>query len=434
MTTVVTLFRELYFIYTMMLTLTCIICVTRFLIFRAPFSFVLRSLALGILCGFMFLMIYDINYAATNQTPIRSVLASFYMMLPTSFDVALGALCFFAASTLLWESLQWPRQHITPESIRMGTDYLPTSYSLSLPNGLLVHFNKQAAELSARLTGHQLLNAEEFWNLITSDKMLPGNHLMGKDPFFVQTAAGQVYLFERQTFQSKLGPVVQITAVDTTREWNMLSRLAKDNSQIALINQSLRDYNLRMDEVIRSEEQLLARRRIHDNMGETLLAAKIYLTNPENAPSPDALVRQWKRDIMLLREEASPETYDEITRLSEAAEYLGLKLVFMGKMPDSFDAVKLISVTASECMTNAVKYSGATQLYISVKEESTYYQVLISNNGSALKGPIVEGGGLSFIRKEVEKAGGTMDYGPGPRFQLRLTIPLKPNKGGISHV
>ena len=83
----------------------------------------------------------------------------------------------------------------------------------------------------------------------------------------------------------------------------------------------------------------------------------------------------------------------------------------------------LLTCTVRECVTNAVRYAEATELYVVFAETQTESSVTVTNNGRIPESPIVEGGGLSTLRRRVERAGGTMTVQSRPRFQLTVTVP-----------
>jgi signal transduction histidine kinase len=73
-------------------------------------------------------------------------------------------------------------------------------------------------------------------------------------------------------------------------------------------------------------------------------------------------------------------------------------------------------------VTNAVRYAEATELYVVFSETEAEASVTISNNGKIPEGEIVEGGGLSTLRRRVERAGGAMTVQSLPNFKLTVTV------------
>lgn len=53
----------------------------------------------------------------------------------------------------------------------------------------------------------------------------------------------------------------------------------------------------------------------------------------------------------------------------------------------------------------------------------------ITNNGRKPEGPIIEGGGLSALRRRIEDRGGVMTVESSPEFRLRVLLPEKEETG-----
>ena len=75
-----------------------------------------------------------------------------------------------------------------------------------------------------------------------------------------------------------------------------------------------------------------------------------------------------------------------------------------------------------ECVTNCVRHAGGNKV-----EAQILYQngiiLSVTNNGSVPTGLIREGGGLSSLRQQVEKARGVMTVLAVPVFELRIQMP-----------
>ena len=63
------------------------------------------------------------------------------------------------------------------------------------------------------------------------------------------------------------------------------------------------------------------------------------------------------------------------------------------------------------------------KLYVAFNETDEDATVAVTNNGNIPEHEIVEGGGLSTLRRRVERAGGTMTVQSFPCFQLTVTVP-----------
>jgi signal transduction histidine kinase len=102
----------------------------------------------------------------------------------------------------------------------------------------------------------------------------------------------------------------------------------------------------------------------------------------------------------------------------------------MGKLPKEESAAYLLTCAVRECVTNAVRYAGASELYADFTETETDATVVVYNDGKQPDSEIVEGGGLSTLRRRVERAGGTMTVQSLPVFRLTVAVPK--GKEGVS--
>ena len=99
----------------------------------------------------------------------------------------------------------------------------------------------------------------------------------------------------------------------------------------------------------------------------------------------------------------------------------------------SDDALSLTAEQMKETENGYVMLDGGIRLSDSeIRGGHTLWQedlselldiLTITNNGKRPDGPIVEGGGLSTLRRRVERAGGTMVVQSLPIFKLTVTVP-----------
>jgi signal transduction histidine kinase len=76
-----------------------------------------------------------------------------------------------------------------------------------------------------------------------------------------------------------------------------------------------------------------------------------------------------------------------------------------------------------EALTNVLRHSGATSARVGVSLESGSLVVSVADDGQG--GEVTEGLGIASMRSRVERLGGTLRVGPGPRaFEVRAEIPV----------
>ena len=88
-------------------------------------------------------------------------------------------------------------------------------------------------------------------------------------------------------------------------------------------------------------------------------------------------------------------------------------------------ARELYALILRECTSNGVRHAGATELYADSEHRPQAWHLCITNNGTPPRAEIKEGGGLSSLRRRIEKAGGTVTVHSLPVFVLEVTLPDK---------
>ena len=122
---------------------------------------------------------------------------------------------------------------------------------------------------------------------------------------------------------------------------------------------------------------------------------------------------------MISPNDNSADPYD---RLLNACAELGVELKRDGMLPVEPEIYDLLVAALRECVTNCVRHAHGTQVSVRIKSLNGGYSVRITNDGEKPKGKIVEGGGLSDLRRSIESAGGEMQLSHSPEFVMWLTF------------
>lgn len=316
---------------------------------------------------------------------------------------------------------------ITPFSTGEALDRIPTGVMLYLEDGEVVQSNSTMEELFREWTGRPLFDANALWDGSVPEELI----VQHREPMILRSSdGGRWQLSVRETDMDYGKPVYELLATNVTREDRLLHQLNREIGELKRVNARLKEYNFAVDDVVRKEELLEAKRRVHGNMGADLLAARVLLLGEESPVDARDVLDQWRRNVHLMHEEAREKKKDDSgDRLRAAAAFLGIDLQISGEMPADTTAAELITIAVGECLTNAMQHAQADRVDVEIREDETEITARISNNGTPPKHPIREGGGLSMLRHSVEKAGASMDYPPGSIFVLELHIP-KGHAGG----
>lgn len=218
----------------------------------------------------------------------------------------------------------------------------------------------------------------------------------------------------------------QVTAADVTELVLRQEQLAEENARLADANRRTQRLLEQMPEIVREQEILTMKMRVHDDIGHSILAARQALLSGASLEEMRRSAAVWEQSVALLnRANAAPEPEDPLSHACRRAEELHVRLVMEGPIPREGESRRLTALAIRECLTNCVRHAGGTELYVSAAREESGCTVTITNNGRPPRGEIIEGGGLSALRRRIEGSGGTMTAAARPRFALTIHLPEK---------
>lgn len=369
--------------------------------------------------------VYDVCAAMSGRGEIRTSIGLLVASMPTNMRMSLLCLLLLSGILRLRAVRRTLKSSVTQFSIGEALDSMPMGVAFTGDKSFVLQSNGAIHDICYRLLGMTMTDGEIVWKKIETGDVVPGMSWKGGASPTITTPEGEVWMFNKTRIHSKIADINQITAVNATQEQQIVEELEERTAQLEDMNRRLRNYNDIVDDTIRREELLAAKMRVHDNMGEVLLATKVLLTNERGPATMDGVILEWKKDLGLLREEAKDEeALTQVDRLKEAATHLGVDLQIVGEMPADSDIMNLVCVGIQECLTNAIQHAGADQMSVEILKKHEEYEVTYTNNGDAPKRPIMEGGGLSLLRQTAAKLNATMEYIVSPQFTLVLHIPF----------
>lgn len=238
---------------------------------------------------------------------------------------------------------------------------------------------------------------------------------------------GTVYHFAVRPVQDKYGiPYTEVMATDVSRLAALHAALQQENERLADANRRAKRLYDNMPDIVREEEILKMKMRVHDDIGHTLLAARRALRHEHDLARIRSEAAEWESSISLLcraRQEDAAE--DPLSYMQRRAAVLGATVQLRGAYPAARTTRELYALVLRECTSNAVRHAGATELYADSEHRPQAWHLCITNNGAPPRAEIKEGGGLSSLRRRIEKAGGTVTVHSLPVFVLEVTLPDK---------
>lgn len=300
-------------------------------------------------------------------------------------------------------------------SVKDALDNLPSGICFFDKNGILALCNRKMYSLILEFTGKDPQSLAD---------------LLDNSPAVVQKET-RVYLAENGTawcFAAKQittqdgGTYTQVTASDVTDLYRKTKELEQNNLALAEYGRRLRRLSADILAVTREEEILKTKMRIHDDIGRSVIATRLFLQ--ENHPIDELDLTAWKNAVRLLKHEAEePDETNALKSLESAGHSIGIQLRTTGILPDN-RAADILTSAIRECMTNAVRHAGAKELYVRLENDSETATAIITNSGVVPTGGIIPGGGLTSLRFRVESYGGAMQIEAVPQFRLTVSVPL----------
>lgn len=324
--------------------------------------------------------------------------------------MGIAALLMAMSVALLLGQICWIRRHISQVSIKISCDHLPCALCFALENGQPCLRNLKMDELSHQITGEALLNANMFWDALAEQPV-------------VSLENGQTWSFERTAMEIDGQVVYQIIGTDVTESARLNRELEEDNRRLDAMNRRLREYSQNLQAVAREKEALRAKVRIHDELGHALLRTRQFLS--DGGGDAAEICASWRQNIrLLLGENVGDTPADSFGQLLNAAQAIGVTIDRHGVFPDEeTETGHLVETAMHESLTNLVRHADGKHLEVIGTKETDGWHICCRNDGAIPTGPIVEGGGLSSLRDQVEAAGGAMRVDHTPRFLLTLVLP-----------
>lgn len=306
-------------------------------------------------------------------------------------------------------------------AIKESFDRLPTAVCFFDRSGGIVLCNRQMYRLSQYLLNSDMQYLEELQKALASPPK--GITPIASAENTYRFPDGLVWKFEKAAVTDRYGETyIQLTAADVTALHRALEQLAEDNRKLEQDAEKLRRLSENVAAVAREREQLAAKSAMHDSLAACITVTKQYLAGDLGGINADVVLREWEKSIVFRDAERLPAR----EALYESADSSGVAIRIRGAEPAG-GAADLMYAAMQVCLSNAIQYAQATKLIANIWEDGDRYTVLIRNNGKPPEKTITEGGGLSNLRRRIERIGGTMTVQSLPEFALVIGIPNREN-------
>ena len=313
--------------------------------------------------------------------------------------------------------------------IKESFDNLPIAVCFFDRHGLVRLVNRRMLEISSVLLDTEFQTLAE---LRTALSFPPNSEItvIDESSLVFRFPDGTFLHFEEKEIIGKSGEhYTQVTDADVSQLVLRQRELREENQRLENANRRVKQLYDNMADIVREEEILSMKMRVHDDIGHSILSARKALLTDESIDTIKDNALVWEKSIELLYHSNNmPDDFDDIGYAEERAAALGVAIVRNGEFPESKALRRLIAFAVRESVTNCVRHAGGTKVFVTTKKESGSFLVRITNDGNAPQTEITEGGGLSSLRKRIEKSGGKMLVQSLPFFELSVFLLIEGEK------
>ena len=141
--------------------------------------------------------------------------------------------------------------------------------------------------------------------------------------------------FAQEKITTKAGiRYTQVTAADVTELIRKQTQLREENAKLTEANERLRTLFEQMPEIIREEETLAMKLRVHDDIGHSILAARRVLLQNTDQKELRANAALWEQSISVLYRSSQITAQSEpLETAKKRAEELGVSVLLTGNEP-----------------------------------------------------------------------------------------------------
>lgn len=320
--------------------------------------------------------------------------------------------------------------HRTPRlgrsSVKEGFDNLPSAICFAGRSGAIMLCNRQMHRLCHVLMGMDLQHISELRRAL--DRPQPDVEVLDRAARIYRFPDHTLWQFAETSVTDADGNhYTQVQAIDVTELHEKRWELERDNRALAEANRRARKLYAELDQIVREKETLAMKMRVHDDMGQCLLSTQNLLLAKDAALEDfRAGGRRWAETLWRITAaegDARRGGPDVLSELMVSAAEIGVRVQVRGELPEPGENARLMIAAMRECATNTVRHAGGSEMTVRLTRTQTADMAVITNNGAPPEGEIVEGGGLSGLRRSVENRHGTMTVRGEPAFRLSIVLP-----------
>ncbi len=315
-------------------------------------------------------------------------------------------------------------------SIKEAIESLPSGIAFMSPSNELYLSNRIMQDLCKKLTDKDLMSGTDLWEDLSKLKSSAQCVIGGNNPAFM-LSDGKVWQFTRALCKWETGDYYEIKTTDITELYNLRRNTEEVNE--VLSKQQIQLKNLTSMIEKNTEEEIAANMKVsfHDNFGNLLTLTKHTLQETTELDETKVLAKHFEQLSEIITDLASDKnqgvSYEEIITLGEK---LDCKVILQGELPAQEEIKNKVLLCINEALKNAYLHANAKELIVTIGESEETVEVSIYNETKNILSNITEGGGLSGLRRQIEKMNGkfSINVENGVRINIVLNKIIIQNK------
>ncbi len=305
--------------------------------------------------------------------------------------------------------------------IKESFDHLPIAICFFDSQGIARLINHQMLDIMNALRSDGIQTLDELRNALQDSNI----HCINSELHIYEFSEDMIIRFTKDNIVTRDNKqFTQVIGTNVTELIRRQNQLKEENEKLTETNNRLRKLFEQMPDIIREEETLEMKLRVHDDIGHSILAARRALLQNASLDELKESASLWKQSISILYR--SNEIVNKESLIDTAihrAKEMGVKVLITGTLPTQEKLKEITSLAIRECAANCVRHADGTELYILFVEGKDKLNMTITNNGITPKEEIHEGGGLSMLRRYIEEINGKMIVQSSPNFALKISLP-----------
>lgn len=369
----------------------------------------------GELCVFIYASRYE-----TILTKL-SVYCKKYAWIHYIFGILLFLYCMIEIVAMI----RYRRSTINRGSIRYALEHLDLGLFYSDAEGTPILLNRRMRSIIRLLFEEDIQNGKELWERLKNANVAGDVKRLNftTTPTF-QLPDGSVYNFVKARLSDETRVYFEIIAYEVTERYLSTETLRKETEALAQTEERLFKTYENIAEIRQEEELITYKMKVHDQLGNAILRTRKLTEESFTKEDRQEVLTIWQNTVNSLRANmiAGVGTSDNMLGdIQATAKSIGCKLEIQGTLPKQSE---LLSLVIREALYNAVRHGKATVVTVDSKKRDKNLFLHIEDNGYADTDTIIEGGGLSGLRRHIESVGGSIKIHVEEGVQLDIVVPM----------